>query len=74
MAMDYDHAAAYARRMIDILDGLKDASNFAYQNGRDDANPFDDMMMLLRLLATVEEDEARREFIRRCENDIEIEW
>lgn len=73
MSMDYDHAAAYTRRMLDTLNDLSDASNFAYQNGRDDVNPVDDLMVFMELLtAAASEREARDAFVYICEKDVEM--
>jgi hypothetical protein len=71
--MDYDHAAVYAQKMLAAFENINAASTFAYQNGRDDANPFDDMMTFVELLTAAEnEEDARRAFVRICENDIEM--
>lgn len=73
MSMGYGNAAVYANDVLDVLTRLVKASEFAYLNGRADANPIDDLNILSEFIAAApDEKTAMRAFAYVVEKGIEM--
>ena len=71
--MNKNAAVDYAYKMKNALELLGEASRTAYMNGRDDANPFDDLMLIFEFIsASPDEDTAMKAFIHVIENNVEM--
>jgi hypothetical protein len=71
--MNNNSAVDYAYKMKNAIDLLNEASRTAYMNGRDDANPFDDLMMLFEFIsAAPNESTALEAFIHVVKNGVEM--
>lgn len=71
--MDEYMATEYAGKMRQALEFLGETSRIAYMNGRTDANPFDDLMLLFEFIsAAPDEESAIKAFAYVVANDVEM--